>query len=253
MKGLWGYIMINRKKGILSIIAIAVMASMTLTACFSERAQDEDIDGAMKILGRAQEKENAQTQNIPEEDLHSSYIEPLGMEYDTVSVPDCTVNALFNVKDFDTEAGTLTFTAYTEELFDAVEIGLMQIGDTLKIGGSEIVVESIQDVNGDLIVNGGFEEGGAELTSAGGGTYKARSMDNYPTYIELGRSTLPISEELTISDSYKDAASPKTATYEELQDYLDGLDGASDSFNYVSTTVMVDKGKVVDITRNWVP
>ncbi len=243
----------KRNIGILKTAVTALLASLTLTACFSESAQDEEIDGAMKILGKAEEKENSQEQNVPEEDLHSSYIEPLGMEYDTVSVPDCTVNALFNVKDFNTEAGTLTFTAYTEELFDAVEIGLMQIGDTLKIGGSEIVVESIQDVNGDLIVNGGFEQGGAELTSAGGGTYKARSMDNYPTYTELGRSTLPISEELTISDSYKDVASPVTATYEGLQDYLDGLDGASDSFDYISTTVRVDKGKVVDITRNWIP
>ena len=201
-----------------AIILITLIFAMTLTACFSENAKEEEIDGALKVLNKAEAAEEEAVQNIPEEDLHNTYIEPKTIVYE-------------------------------EEIYDAVEVSLMQIGDTLNINGRELVVESIQDVNGDLKVNGGIEEGGAELLAGSGGTYRARSLEDAPAYLETGRSTLPLSEALTISDGYKDASSPKTATFEALEDYLDGLDGASDSFNYLTTTIQVAGGKVINITR----
>lgn len=232
-----------------AIILITLIFAMTLTACFSENAKEEEIDGALKVLNKAEAAEEEAVQNIPEEDLHNTYIEPKTMGYDSASPEDCTVNASFTVKDFNLEEGKISFSVYEEEIYDAVEVSLMQIGDTLNINGRELVVESIQDVNGDLKVNGGIEEGGAELLAGSGGTYRARSLEDAPAYLETGRSTLPLSEALTISDGYKDASSPKTATFEELEDYLDGLDGASDSFNYLTTTIQVAGGKVINITR----
>ncbi len=232
-----------------AIILITLIFAMTLTACFSENAKEEEIDGALKVLNKAEAAEEEAVQNIPEEDLHNTYIEPKTMGYDSAFPEDCTVNASFTVKDFNLEEGNISFSVYEEEIYDAVEVSLMQIGDTLNINGRELVVESIQDVNGDLKVNGGIEEGGAELLAGSGGTYRARSLEDAPAYLETGRSTLPLSEALTISDGYKDASSPKTATFEELEDYLDGLDGASDSFNYLTTTIQVAGGKVINITR----
>lgn len=238
---------------ILTIIMALSIPAMTLTGCMSENAPDDEMDGALKIINKTSESEQDAAQNIPEEDLHNTDIKPLGMEYDSDSPEDCTVSAEFTIKDFDLDAGTLSFTAYTEELFDAVEISLMQIGDTLNVGGQAIVVESIQDKDGELIVNGGIEEGGTDLISNGGGTYRVHGMDDYATYVEIGRSTLSISEELKISDGYKDASSPIEADYEGLAEYLENLEGASDSYSYLSTKVRIEKGKIVDITREWTP
>lgn len=230
-------------------IVSMMLAAVSLTACFSENAKEDEIDGALKYLNRSNEKQQ-EVSEIPAEDLHSSYIEPLGLDYDNTSPQDSSLHASFTVKDFDLENNTLSFIAYTEEIFDAAEIRLMQIGDTLHISGRDIVVESIQDKDGMLIINGGYEDGGTELVGdSSGETYRAKLTEAGPAYLELGRSTLPISEDVTISDGYKDAASPKTATFEELEDYVGSLNGASDSFNYLTTTVRIEKGKVVDITR----
>lgn len=240
------------KKTKITLIAFVfsiTLPALMLTACFSENAKEEEIDGALKVLNKAEASAEESSENIPQEDLHNTYIEPKTMGYDSASPEDCTVNASFTIKDFDLEEGSLSFSVYEEEIYDAVEVSLMQIGDTLKINGRELIVESIQDVNGDLKVNGGIDEGGAELLAGSGGTYRARSLEDAPAYLETGRSTLPISESLTISDGYKNASSPETATFEELEDYLDGLDGAADSFDYLTTTVQVAGGKVINITR----
>jgi len=241
------------KRLILTTIMILAVPAMMITGCMSENAPDDETDGALKIINKTSESEQDASQNIPEEDLHNTDIKPLGMDYDSDSPADCTVSAEFTIKDFDLDAGTLSFTAYTEELFDAAEISLMQIGDTLNVGGQAIVVESIQDKDGELIVNGGIEEGGTDLISNGGGTYRVHGMDDYATYVEIGRSTLSISEDLKISDGYKDASSPIESDYEGLAEYLENLEGASDSYSYLSTKVRIEKGKIVDITRDWTP
>ncbi len=244
---------INRITG---LILIAAMAG-TLTGCFSESATDDETDGALKAIGKAvvttEEGEVTAEGDVPVANLHNSYIKPLEVNYNASAPGDCTVKASFTIKDFDTENNTLTFTAYAEELYDAAEIALMQIGDTIYMDGKEYVVESIQDKNGDLIVNGGFEEGGVELTGGDGGTYKAHGFDDYATYEELGKSTLTFSEELSISDAYKDMNNPETYTFEDIEKFLKGLTGAADSFTYASTSITIAGGQIVNITRNWIP
>ncbi len=238
---------------ILALMISTTLPALTLTACMSESAPEDETDGALRIINKESEKESDAAGIIPEENLHNSDIRPLGMDYDSESPVDSTVSAEFNIKDFDLDAGILTFSAYTEELFDSAEITLMQIGDTLNVGGEAIVVESIQDKDGELIVNGGIEEGGTDLITSGGGTYKVHGMDDYATYVQIGRSTLPLSEDLKISDSYKDASAPIETDYEGLSDYLDNLDGAADSYSYLATKVRIEKGKIVEITRIWTP
>ena len=241
------------KPMIFALLLSVTLPATLLTGCMSESAPEDETDGALRIINRESEKEVDQTGIIPEEDLHNSDIRPLGMDYDSTSPVDSTVSAEFNIKDFDIDAGTLSFRAYTEELFDSAEITLMQIGDTLNVNGEALVVESIQDKDGELIINGGIEEGGTDLISNGGGTYRVHGMDDYATYIQIGASTLPLSEDLKISDAYKDASAPVEADYEGLKDYLDSLEGASDSYSYLSTKVRIEKGKIVEITRIWTP
>ncbi len=242
---------------ILAAVIGMTVPMFTLTACFSENAVEDEIDGVLKAkMGKTESTAEGAEEGEGEislPSLHNSYIEPRSNGYDSSSPADGSVIASFNIKDFDLENNTLTFTAYEEELYDGGEISLMQIGDTLKMDGKEIVVESIQDKDGDLIVNGGFEEGGAELTSAPNGMYKAHYFDDYATYAELGKSTLPFDDELMITDSYKDASAPVEATLENLDKYLNGLTGASDSFNYTSTTIEIAGGKIRSITRIWTP
>ena len=245
--------MIKLRPTLFALMMALTVPSFALTACMSESAVEDEGDGALKIINKSSGEDAENAQNIPEEDLHTTDIHPLGTEYNSASPEDCTVSAEFNIKDFNTDAGELTFTAYTEELFDAAEITLMQIGDTLNVGGQALVVESIQDKDGELIVNGGIEEGGTDLITNGGGTYRVHGMDDYATYVQIGRSTLPISEDVKISDAYKDASAPVEADFEGLADYLDGLEGAADSYTYLSTKVRIEKGKIVEITRIWTP
>ncbi len=241
------------KSVLLALMLAATVPALTITGCMSEDAVEDETDGALKIINKAAESEQNTAVNIPEEDLHNSNIKAIGTDYNSAAPEDCTISAEFTIKDFNLDEGTLTFKAYTEELFEASEISLMQIGDTLNVGGEAIVVESIQDKDGELIINGGIEEGGTDLITNGTGTYKVHGMDDYATYVQIGGSTLPISEQLTISDAYKDASAPTEADYEGLSDYLEGLEGASDSYTYLATQITIQNGKIVNITRRWIP
>lgn len=244
----------NKIRPIIFAFALTMtVPAFTLMGCMSEDAEENEIDGALKIINKAAESEQDTVQNIPEEELHNSDIKAIGTDYNSAAPEDCTISAEFTIKDFNLDEGTLTFKAYTEELFEASEISLMQIGDTLNVGGESIVVESIQDKDGELIINGGIEEGGTDLITNGTGTYKVHGMDDHATFVQIGGSTLPLSEQLTISDAYKDASAPTEADYEGLSDYLEGLEGASDSYTYLATQITIQNGKIVNITRRWIP
>ena len=246
----------TNKTRLICIIS-SILLTISLTGCFSENAVEDDIDGVLKAQMKKTQTEDMSADtdlsDIPVGGLHNSFIEPLPMAYDSASPKDCTVNASFTIKDFDIENGTLSFTAYNMELYDAAEISLMQIGDTLNIDGREIVIESIQDKDGELLINGGIDENGVNLISGEDGTYKAHGYDDYATYAEVGKSTLSFSEDLIVTDSYKDASAPVEATFENLDKYLKNLTGAADSFSYVSTTLEISGGKIKSITRIWIP
>lgn len=240
------------KKRLIAMLLMATTA-MFLTACWTEDAVEEDgnnLTGIVSVAEATTEAVSGEEATVEEENV---YIKPLPFIYDLANPTDAELPASFNISEFNTETGELTFKAYSLDLYDAIQITMLQRGDTLIYDGKEILVDNIEDKSGDLYINGGLDDGGCVLVSHEGGTYVGRGYDDMPTYTEIGTLTLPVSESTHISDSYSNPSSPVEVSYEEIQSYINGIDGAKATFTYFSTTVQVSGGKVVGITRQWTP
>lgn len=240
------------KKRIIAMLLMATTA-IFLTACWSENAVEEEGDNLTGVVSATE----VATEDSPAEEVapieENTYIKPQAFVYDLANPTDADLAAAFNISDLNTEMGELTFKAYSLDVYDAVQISMLQQGDILIYDGKEIVVDNIEDKSGDLYINGGLDDGGCVLVSHEGGTYVGRGYDDMPTYTEIGTLTLPVSESTKISDSYSNPSSPVEVSYEDIQNYISSIDGAKATFTYFSTIVQVSGGKVVGITRQWTP
>ena len=179
-------------------------------------------------------------------------VSPLAAGYSTDSLTDCNVPAQFTAADFDWQASTLTMTVCSEDLYDAVEVNQLQPGDTLVFQGRSIVVQKIEDADGIKTVNGGIEQGGAELMAGDGGTYRGVQLDDHSVYTTLGKATVPVSSELVFIDCGIEPNDPVDTIRNDARGHIQKLGDRSD-FNELNTLVLIEGGKITQITRRWIP
>lgn len=100
-------------------------------------------------------------------------VEPLASTLDVSALTegDNQFMAGFRGSDIREDGGQLVIdlTVCTYDLYDAVDISMLAAGDTLVVKGEDIPVTSVMEENGSIRVNGGLENGGIDLISAGGG------------------------------------------------------------------------------------
>lgn len=176
---------------------------------------------------------------------------PSGLEIGALS--DCTVPAQFTCDDFRWMGGNLTMKVFSEDLYDAVEVSLLEVGDTLVFDGEKIVVETIEDEGGMVTINGGLENGGAWLRAGDGGTYRACQFDDHSLYTELGTAELPLSETFRIIDCGEGPADPCDTIVSGQKLYLETLEGWRREFSPLNTKVLVEDGLITGIVRRWIP
>ncbi|MDO5447360.1 MAG: hypothetical protein Q4F34_06270 [Prevotellaceae bacterium] len=169
------------------------------------------------------------------------------------SLTDCTVPASFNTNDFNWRGSNLTMTVYNEDLYDAVEVSQMQVGDTLIYEDKPMIVESIADENGIKSINGGLEEGGAWLISNGGGTFRATIFDDHSVYTTLGKTQIPLSDNLLIIDCGENPDDPSDTICINQKQYIESLQGYRQDFNCLNTKVLIESGTITEIQRRWIP
>ena len=150
--------------------------------------------------------------------------------------------------------GALTFTVYSEDTFDIVEIEQLTAGDTLYVGDTVVEVESVErDDDGDLLINGGLDEGGVDLRAyEEDNCWRAVGYDDYHTYFNWGETTLPIAEDVTFTDSWDIEKEPVTVNgIEAVTEAVNNTE--MDSFICLNTTVRVEDGKIAEIVRVFMP
>lgn len=247
------------KKKLLGITMLIAMSAMILTACFSENAIEDETDGSFLIsksgqdteeteaTGDGNEAEGEESENLSES---SKYVTPMASDIDLSSPKDGIVSAAFEAKDFNLEAGELTFTIYSVDNYVAEDINMLQIGDIILYNGKEIKVELIEDKSGSLHINGGFDKGGCSLWPTEENTYVAKGENNYPTYTQIGTITMALSDAIKISDSFDSPNNPVETALEGLSDYLGKLEeNSKGSFSNYNTTLEIKNGKVSYIIR----
>ncbi len=198
-------------------------------------------------------------------------VAPLPPRADLGNLTNDTLAAAFTVDDFDWSARTLKLEVYSADRYDAAAVEGLVAGDTIVYDGNACVVDSVEvdsvkvyDIEDkgtarfvksvSVYVNGNPDDG-AQLVKSDDGTYYFTQVENgYELYTKVGTVTLPLSDDLTVSDGYGNESpldSPKTVTA-GVRQYLEGPEDISREFGPINTEVMLRDGKVARIERCWI-
>ena len=181
-------------------------------------------------------------------------VAPLDSGLNIDSLKDCTLAVGFKASDVDWSKSIMTCSVFSKDLYDAVEVGRMRVGDTLVYDGKPMVVNTIQESRGAKVVNDGIENGGAELVPNGGGTYRTMLMDDYSVFSELGKARLRLAKDVVVIDCGEDYHDPLDTIRANYKEYIDNLpDYRQDNFNCLNTEIVIKNGVVTEIHRRWTP
>lgn len=146
----------------------------------------------------------------------------------------------------------ITFEIFNMDLYDAAELHSMEVGGYIEIGGKIVKIESLSK-DGNVIINGGLDNGGAELIPVGGGVYRYQGWDDIATYTSFGKVRLSVPDTIDFIDrgnvekSMKGVTVPGKKTFDYLRKTKFG------SFNQYSTRIRIDNGAVVEFYREYRP
>ena len=177
-------------------------------------------------------------------------VEPLAdtLDVSALAEGDQQFTAGFRGSDIREDGGQLVIdlTVYTYDLYDAVDISMLAAGDTLVVKGTEIPVKTVEQGDG-IAVNGGLVNGGIDLTSAGGGTFRVLLENDAPDLYEAGTITLPVAQDFVLTDD-SDPESPGQTLYAG-----DLLALGDEVFSPQATTVETAGGMVTAIHLDYMP
>lgn len=181
-------------------------------------------------------------------------VAPMQEPVDLANLADGIYPVAFNPGDVLSGASGIYMNAvhvYTEDWYDIVDIDALKAGDSIVVDGETLLVESVED-DGAVIINGGFEAGGATLVGEEDGNgYRFCGYDDIATYTERGVTTLVVDPSATYTDSSDIEKAPVTVAYDGIVEAIQTSE--NDSFVPYNTTVRVEAGKVVEINRVFMP
>ena len=180
-------------------------------------------------------------------------VKPLPSAYEIGKQKDASVAASFSYKDFSWKDGKLSMNLFSEDLYNATEISELKAGDTLVYTGQPIIVKDVVFKDSFVTVNGGIEEGGADLRAKQGGTYRGTQLDDHSTYTELGKATVPLAKDFILVDCGENPTDPYDTIKARQEDYLKKLPDYKKTFSSLDTKVTIKNGVIVSITRKWIP
>lgn len=197
-----------------------------------------------------------ETGSSTETESAADKIMPLPETIDIDNLTDCQVAASFKPGDItknDDGSLSVRFEVYDYELFDAVDISKMKVGDTIEILKKDIEIKSKEENDYGLIaINGGFEEGGYDLYPEGGGTYCTTTVDDSRDYYSLGTATMKTTKDFRFVDQSED---PQAAGKEyDADDFLNKFTSDNTEYDPYYTRVLISTdGEIKEINRIFVP
>lgn len=149
---------------------------------------------------------------------------------------------------------------YDYDRYTAPEIEALSEGDTIAthLNGTEeitaLTVESIEQENNYVTINGGIEEGGIDLCKEDD-HYRTLTWDDFPVYYEVGvAKQLVMADDIELSDGAADfEADPVIVKGDRA--VCDAMSNEEDGYgwNAGNTTVTIQNGEMTHADRIWVP
>ena len=180
-------------------------------------------------------------------------VEPLESTLYVNHLEDSNFAASFKASDVrlnDDGALCVAMQVWDYERFDPVDIASLKVGDTILINGKKVCVDSIEMEGQYAVINGGLEEGGFDLFTDEDGEYHEVIMDAGPRYFPVGEVTIPVAQEFVFTDN-SDPENQGKIMY--AGDFLIAMEQSDEEFNANATVVRTENGKIMEITRNYMP
>lgn len=232
--------------------SLSLALALLFLICFVGCKSGEAVSNDSKITEATQEQITTATQTNSED---STIIAPLPISIDIANLKDCMVAISFEKGDFYKEengAVMMQVTVFVYDFYDMQSVALMQAGDIILRNGKEVQISSVErNQNGAVLINGGLDNGGFELYAEEDDTvYYERGYSDTKSYYELGKATLPVSNDFIYNDASDLDQEAKIFT---ANDFLQDSSVIDYHFNANNTTIRIENGFVVEMTRIYTP
>ena len=195
-------------------------------------------------------------QEVVEEQVveQTQTISPLPVTIDMNQLDNCTLAVSFEEGDAyvdDTGIMRLDATVYTYDLYDMVDISLLEEGDTIVIRNQEVQVTSLERNDLGLVsINGGEENGGHDLYTTESGGYYEIGFNDAKFYYPLGEATIRVSVDFEFTDS-SDLDADEKVFYPG--DFLIEGAGIDYDFHANNTSIVIEDGQIIKMNRVYTP
>lgn len=179
-------------------------------------------------------------------------VSPMSVTIDVNHLDNCTVAVSLKEGDAyvdDEGAMQMKVTVYTYDQYDMVDIAQLKAGDTIRIDSREVTVTSVErSEHGDVLVNGGLENGGYTLRTDNDGTFYACRENDAKSWYALGETTIRVSPDFLFTDK-----SQQTPVTYYPGDFLVEGTGIDYNFTPYNTTITIENGRIIAMNRVFVP
>lgn len=181
-------------------------------------------------------------------------IRPLENPIDLENLTDCTLAVSIKEGDvYQDESGNVQMkaTVYTYDVYDMVDIAALKEGDVIERLGEEITIDTVErNENGDVIINGGIENGGFELASNDTTVFYEIRENDAKAYYALGEVVLPVADTFVFTDSSDLDNDPVVYTVAEFL-----APEAEIVYHFVpsNTQMILEGGVVTALNRTYIP
>lgn len=182
-------------------------------------------------------------------------IAPMTESIDVNALPDGTYPVSFDRGDVTEDASGIVMNAvhiYTRDWYDPVDVSRMKVGDTIIVEGEEVPVLTLEENGNGLTVN---EEQDARafylVTEEDANGYFIQGMNDLSTFTEQGVTALTVDPAATFTDAWDIDSEPVTVAGDDIVKAM--KDTVNDYFAPYNTTVRIEGGRVVEISRAYMP
>ena len=232
----------------LGLIVLALTMILSLVGC------GEKTEEGAPVESKQPESTNAETvvDQEPSEEAGQKTVQ---------SLPDTTMenlsDAILSVSleeggayVDDTGKMQMKVKVFTYDRYDMVDISVLKEGDTIVTHAGEVEVTSVErSENGTVYINGGLEAGGFDLVTDDSGIFYETGFNDAKNWYEVGTATIRVSADFEGCDQ-SDPEQGDVILYPG-----DFLVGAISNYDFTphNTTIRVEEGQIIEMTRRYVP
>ena len=226
----------------------------TVTEPISTSAPETEQSTETDTQPEAEVVETEPTTEEPVTEELAAHIVPLPSTINLSALEDSTLSVSLiegAVRKDDAGAVVMDVTIFDYDVYDMIDIAALKEGDTIVRGQETVTVSSIERTeDGAVLINGGLDAGGFNLHTDDSTIYYEMGYSDTKSYYALGTITILVSPDFVYTDESNLDNGP--ATY-NADDFLNNAEGIDYLFNEHNTTIQIQNGMVVAMTRIYTP